>query len=215
MFDPQSSPDDAGPKQARKVVAIIAGKEVVELWHVFLERRDHRERDLNLPPEVETRFVSGRRERSIVYRRQLDRQEWGHFVIRRYQATRMLPWTPSLGLAMLIPGTLLAAGSANQGIMQVPLSLLVLQSALITIGGFLALGSGWRILTQRLRSADGVRLESLGVSSRALGFHDDVVAAEPAPPGYRTGRFIGLLQVEAPIGEWETLEEHTSEVGCR
>ena len=191
-----------------RVVAIVARNEVVELWHIYLRRTDYRERDIDVGKEVRMHEVNGRRQRREVHRRQIERQPWGHFVIHRYQATRMLPWAPSLGLAMLIPGTLLAAGSAKQGIMQVPFSLLVIQTALITLGGLMALSSGWRIVSSRLRSNEGLRLETLGVSSHALGFPAGAFASEPAPGGYRAGRFRGQLEVDAAMGEWEVLQKY-------
>jgi len=212
MFNFKRRSDDASRTQPTRVVAIIAKQQVVELWHIFLQRTDYRERDIDLPVESKTRVVNGRRQRRDVYRRKLARQAWGHFVIKRYQATRMLPWTPALGLTMLIPGTLMAAGTANQGIMQVPLGLLVTQTALITVGGLLAVSSGWRVLTTRIRVNDGVALESLGVSGHALGFPKGVVASEPLPSGYRIGRFKGNLEVDLPVGEWNVVEEHTADV---
>lgn len=202
-----------GPTQSPRVVAIIAKKQIVELWHIYLLRRDYKERDIELPAEIRTCVVNGRQERFKFNRRQLARQQWGHCLIRRYQATRMVPWTPSVGLAMLIPGTLLAAGSANQGIMDVPLSMLIAQSALITIGGLLALGSGWRIVTQRLRFTGDIPLESLGVSGHALGFPNGTVASEQLPGGYRTGRLRGTVEVEVPVGQWNVVEEYTDELG--
>jgi hypothetical protein len=125
----------------------------------------------------------------------------------------MLPWTPSLGLIMLIPGTLLAAGSANQ-IMQAPLWLLIAQSALIIVGSLLALSSGIRML-KRLRPINGLPLESLGVSGRALGFPNGATASEPAPGGFRAARFKGSIEIDIPIGEWQTVEEFTPDMGWR
>jgi hypothetical protein len=202
-----------GSTQPHRIVSIIAKKQIVELWHIYLMRTDHRERDIELPAEIERRVVNGRWERCEVRRRQLAHQEWGHFVIRRYQATRMLPWAPSIGLSMLIPGTLLAAGTANQGIAEAPLTLVILQSALITLGGLLALGSGWRVATQRLAVTGGITLESLGVSGHALGFPSGTVASESLPTGYRPGRLRGTVEVEIPIGEWNVVGEYSSDPG--
>ena len=126
----------------------------------------------------------------------------------------MLPWTPSLGLTMLIPGTLLAAGSANQGIMQVPMWVLIAQSVLIIVGGLLALSSGVRLF-KRLRSINGLPLEALGVSGHALGFPSGAVASDPAPGGYRAARYKGLLEIDIPIGQWQVVEEFTSDMGWR
>src|SRR6476661_8302668 len=183
MSDSKPGPIDGEPTEAHRVVGIVSKAHVLEIWHIHLVRTAYRERDSELPSEVRTRVVNGRRERQRVYRRELARQEWGHFLIRRYQATRMLPWTPSLGLTMLIPGTLLAAGSARQGIMQVPFSLLVMQTALISLGGLMALSSGWRILLSRLRPSEGVSVESLGVSGHAMGFPAATFASETASGG--------------------------------
>lgn len=188
-----------------RLVAIIAKKQVVEVWHIYRERTTYKEREVDFPQTARGRVtVEGRG----VYKRQISRQEWGHFVIRRYHATQIQPWMSSLGLTMLIPGTLLAAGSANQ-VMQVPVGLLVLQFALVTIGGLMALASGWRILARRLISTDGMTLESLGVSSHALGFPKDVTASDPVPSGFRRGRFKGTIHVEVPVGRWEVAEEYT------
>jgi hypothetical protein len=196
-----------------RVVAIVANKQVVEIWQMYLQRTDFREREIELPKELRTRVVRGRRQRNDVYRRQRAQQEWGHFVIRRYRATRMLPWAPGVGLAMLVPGTLLAAGSANQGITHVPMGLLIIQSALISIGGLLALASGWRVLTKPFRFSDGVPLESLGVLGHALGFPSDVVASDNLPVGYRAGRFKGVLEADISLGEWEVVEEYAVDPG--
>jgi|SRR5579863_991850 len=211
----QPKPTDARPIQAPRAVAILSPKRnvVLEVWQIHPQRTSYREREMTLPTEVRTRLVKGRRERCEVYRSQIALQQWGHFIVRRYQATRMLPWTPTVGLALLIPGTLLAAGSANQGIMQVPLSLLVIQSALISVGGLVAISSGWRVLTQRLRTSEGMPLESLGVSGRALGFTSDVVATELLPAGYRPGRYMGQLEVDLRLGEWKIVEEHETDHG--
>ena len=190
-----------------RLVAIIAKKQVVEVWHIYRQRTVYREREVDLPQKVRDRTTA---EGRGVYRRQISRQEWGHFAIRRYQSTQIQPWMSSLGLIMLIPGTLLAAGSANQ-IMQVPIALLVLQCALVTIGGLMALASGWRILVRRFVSSEGVPLESLGVSSHALGFPKDVIASDPVPSGFRRGRFKGTIHVEIPVGRWEVVQEYTIE----
>lgn len=213
MFTSNLSPIAAEQTELPRIVGIVSKTNVLEIWHIHLVRTAFRERESELPPAVRTRLVNGRRERQHVYRRELARQEWGHFLIRRYQATRMLPWTPSLGLIMLIPGTLLAAGSAHQ-IMQVPVWLLIAQSALIIVGSLLALSSGLRLL-KRLRPLDGLPLESLGVSGRALGFPNGATAAEPAPSGFRAARFKGSIEIDIPIGEWETLEEFTPDTGWR
>jgi len=195
-----------GTQQAdtSRLVAIIAKKRVVEVWHIYRERTTFKEREVDFPQTAPGRVMA----EGPVYKRQISRQEWGHFVIRRYYATQIQPWMSSLGLTMLIPGTLLAAGSANQ-VMQVPVGLLVLQFALVTIGGLMALASGWRILARRLISTDGMTLESLGVSSRALGFPKDVTASDPVPGGFRRGRFKGTIHVEIPVGRWELAEEYT------
>jgi len=208
MFRHETDSEDNSVASAPRVVAIVAKNEVIELWHVHLQRTDYRERDIQVAKEVRVREVDGRRQRREVHRRQIERQPWGRFIIHRYQATRMLPWTPSLGLAMLIPGTLLAAGSARQGIMQVPFSLLVIQTALISLGGLMALSSGWRILTSRLRSSDGVPVETFGVSGHALGFPASTFVSEPAPGGFRPGRFRGQLEVDASMGDWEVMQEY-------
>src|SRR6266481_2535811 len=201
MLRPDADSNDAAPAPAPRVMAIVARNEVIELWHIHLQRTDYRERDIEVGREVRVRETDGRRQRREVHLRQIERQPWGHFIIHRYQATRMLPWTPSLGLAMLIPGTLLAAGSARQGIMQIPFSLLVIQTALITLGGLMALSSGWRIVSSRLRSNEGLPIETLGVSGHALGFPAGTFASEPVPGGYRAGRFRGELEVDAAMGE--------------
>jgi hypothetical protein len=200
-------PTDTQYADTSKLVAIIAKKQVVEVWHIYRERTSYREREVDLPQTMRGRMTVGGRG---VYRRQISRQEWGHFVIRRYQATQIQPWMSSLGLTMLIPGTLLAAGSANQ-IMQIPISLLVLQCALVTVGGLMALASGWRILVRRFVSGHGMPLESLGVSGHALGFPQDATAADPVPSGFRRGRFKGTIHVEIPVGQWEVAQEYTIE----
>ena len=209
---PMSSRDaDSGidsVSHSPRVVAIVAKNEVIELWHIHLQRTDYRERDIEVSKEMRVRLVDGRRQRREVHQRQIERQPWGRFIIHRYQATRMLPWTPSLGLAMLIPGTLLAAGSARQGIMQVPFSLLVIQTALISLGGLMALSSGWRIISSRLRFNESLPIETLGVSGHALGFPADSFASEPAPGGYRAGRFRGELEVDAAMGEWAVIQKY-------
>jgi hypothetical protein len=197
----------SGTQQAdtSRLVGIIAKKQVVEVWHIYRERTTYKEREVDFP---QTPRSLDAMEGRCVYKRQISRQEWGHFVIRRYHATQIQPWMSSLGLTMLIPGTLLAAGSANQ-VMQVPIGLLVLQCALVTIGGLMALASGWRILVRRLISTNGMPLESLGVSSHALGFPKDVTASDPIPSGFRRGRFKGTIHVEVPVGRWEVAEEYT------
>jgi len=208
MSQPDESSKDDSATPTLRVVADIAGNEVVELWHLHLQRTDYRERDIEVGKEMRVRLVDGRRQRREVHQRQIERQQWGRFIIHRYQATRMLPWTPSIGLAMLISGTLLAAGSARQGIMQVPLSLLVIQTALISLGGLMALSSGWRIISSRLRSNEGLPIETLGVSGHALGFPAASFASEPAPAGYRAGRFRGELEVDAALGEWAVVQKY-------
>jgi len=197
-------PGDTQQADTSRLVAIIAKKRVVEVWHIYRERTTFKEREVDFPQTAPGRVMA----EGPVYKRQISHQEWGHFVIRRYYATQIQPWMSSLGLTMLIPGTLLAAGSANQ-VMQVPVGLLVLQFALVTIGGLMALASGWRILARRLISTDGMTLESLGVSSHALGFPKDVTASDPVPSGFRRGRFKGTIHVEIPVGRWELAEEYT------
>lgn len=210
MFESQTSLVDDRSTAPPRVVAILAKKQILEVWHIHHLRTDYRERDMELPKQVRSRVVDGRRQRYHVYRRQRALQEWGRFVIRRYQATRMVPWMPSMGLTMLIPGTLLAAGSANQGIMQVPVGILIVQFILITLGGLLAVASGWRIL-RRMSLGGGVPLESLGVSSHALGFPSGVIASEFLPSGFRAGRLKGTIEVEASVGQWNVVEEYEAE----
>jgi len=212
MFESQTSLVDDRSTAPPRVVAIIAKKQILEVWHIHHVRTDYRECDMELPKEVRTRVVDGRRRRYHVYRRQRALQEWGRFIIRRYQATRMVPWMPSMGLTMLIPGTLLAAGSATQGIMQVPVGILIVQFVLITLGGLLAVTSGWRIL-RRMSPSGGVPVESLGVSGHALGFPSGVIASEFVPSGFRAGSFKGLLEVEASVGQWNVVEEHEADGG--
>jgi len=196
-----------------RTVAIVAKNQVIELWHIHRLRSSYKEREVHLPAEIRTRTVNGRREQCELQRRHVSHQEWGRFMIRRYQATRMIPWTPSIGLMMLIPGTLLAAGSANQGIMEVPISLLVLQCALIGAGGMMAIASGWRLLTRQMPSTDGVPVETLGVSGHALGLPNDALVAESLPGGYRASQCKGQLEVDAPVGPWIVVEELTSDLG--
>jgi hypothetical protein len=200
-------PVDINQSDTTRLVAIVTKKQIVEIWQIQRERTNYREREVDLPQEVRGRLVNGRRQRHRTYKRQLLRQEWGYFVIRRYQATQIQPWMSSLGLAMLIPGTLLAAGSANQ-IGHVPVGVLITQFGLVTVGGLMALASGWQLVVRKLISAKGATLESLGVSSQALGFHQDVVASESVPTGFRRGRFKGSIEVELPIGEWEVAQEY-------
>ena len=213
MFNSKPGAIDAEPTEPPRIVGVVSKKHVLEIWHIHLVRTAYRERESELPSEVRTRIVNGRRERQHIYRRERARQEWGRFLIRRYQATRMLPWTRSVGLTLLIPGTLLAAGSANQ-IMQVPVWLLIAQSALIIIGGLLALSSGVRLL-KRWCPTNGMPLETLGVSGHALGFPSGATASEPPPDGFRAGRFKGSIEIDIPIGEWESLEEFTPDLGWR
>jgi len=188
-------------------VAIIDGNEIMEVWHIHHIRTVYKERDLVLPKVVRTRTVSGQRQRYSVYRHQVAHQEWGHFLIRRYQATRLIPWMPSLSMSMLIPGTLLAAGTANSG---APIGLLILQSLLISVGGVMAVASGWRIL-RRLRPGGTIELESLGVSGHALGFPTGVRALDSVPTGFRAGRFRGAIEVESSVGEWQVVAEHEAD----
>ena len=193
-----------------RAVAIIDKSQILEIWHIQLLRTVYKERDLELPKILRSRTINGQRQRYNVYRRQVAHQEWGHFVIRRYQATRLIPWMPSLSMGMLIPGTLLAAGTATNGIMHAPLGLLILQSILVSVGGLLAVASGWRIL-RRLRPGDVIELESLGVSGHALGFPTGVVALDAVPAGFRPGRFKGAIEVEGSMGEWKVVAEHEAD----
>ncbi|HXA05756.1 MAG TPA: hypothetical protein VNY30_12990 [Bryobacteraceae bacterium] len=200
--------EDAAP--SLRAVAIIDKSQILEIWHIQLLRTVYKERDLELPKILRSRTINGQRQRYNVYRRQVAHQEWGHFVIRRYQATRLIPWMPSLSMGMLIPGTLLAAGTATNGIMHAPLGLLILQSILVSVGGLLAVASGWRIL-RRLRPGDVIELESLGVSGHALGFPTGVVALDAVPAGFRPGRFKGAIEVEGSMGEWKVVAEHEAD----
>jgi hypothetical protein len=208
MLDYKASPIGDRPAEGPKVVAILAKNKVVEIWHIHREREDFEERDVELPKEVRTRTMNGHRESYDVHRRQLSRHEWGYFVIRRYKATRMLPGTRSLGLMMLIPGTLLAAGSASQEA-RVSAGMLIIQSALVAIGGLLSVASGWPLLRRLQRCPDGVPLESLGVSGHKLGFPDGALASESLPRGYRPGRFRGELQIDAPVGRWNVVKVYS------
>jgi hypothetical protein len=200
-------PVDIGQTDTSRLVAIATKKQIVEIWQIHRARTNYREREVDLPQEVRGRLVHGQRQRYRTYKRQLFRQQWGHFVIRRYQATQIQPWMSSLGLALLIPGTLLAAGSANQ-FGHVPVGILVTQFSLVTVGGLMALASGSQLLVRKFISAKGAPLESLGVSSQALGFRQDVAACECVPSGFRRGRFRGSIEVELPIGEWEVVQEY-------
>ncbi len=213
MFKRNASSADGAPADDSRMVAIMANNRIIEVWDIHRQRTEYRERETDLPAEIQARVVDGRQERREVHRTQLARQEWGHFIIRRHQATRMLRWAPTIGLTMLIPGTLLAAGSANLGIAQVHLSLLILQCTLITIGGLMAISAGWRVITRRAQPRSGIPLESLGVSSRALGLPNGALVLEPLPVGCRASRFKGDIDVDAPAGSWSVVEEFESDFG--
>jgi len=213
MFKRNASSADGAPADDSRMVAIIANNRIIEGWDIHRQRTEYRERETDLPAEIQARVVDGRQERREVHRTQLARQEWGHFIIRRHQATRMLRWAPTIGLTMLIPGTLLAAGSANLGIAQVHLSLLILQCTLITIGGLMAISAGWRVITRRVQPRSGIPLESLGVSSRALGLPNGALVLEPPPVGCRASQFKGEIEVDAPAGSWTVVEEFNSDFG--
>lgn len=210
---PAPGPVAAKPSPDSRIVTIIQNNRVAEIWQITRTGTTYKEREVDLPKEVLHRAVNGRQLRCDVNRHQIARQEWGSFIIRRYRATRILPWGPAGGLMMLIPGTVLAAGSANRGITQVPLIMLLLAVALITVGGFLTIASGWRILARQAPPTAGVPLESLGVSSRALGLEDPVFASDSIPAGYRLSNCKGLIEIESPIGEWEILKEYSVEAG--
>ncbi len=194
-----------------KLVAIMAKGQIVEVWQILCDRTDFRESEAVVPQEVFGHVVKGRRERQIVQRHQISRQEWGHFLIRRFHAKRTQPWMSSLGLTTLVPGALLAAGSANQGVTTVPLGMLVLQAAMVIMGSLMALTAAWRLVTRRFLSATGQPLESLGVSSHAMGFPSNVIACEGVPSGYGRGRFKGFVEVELPLGDWELVEDQVIE----
>jgi hypothetical protein len=211
MLQNKPSPDNGDESApSLRAVAIVDKNEILEIWIIQQIRTVYKERDLELPKILRTRTINGQRQRYNVYRRQVAHQEWGHFVIRRYQATRLVPWMPSLSIGMLIPGTPLAAGTATTGILNVPVGLLVLQSVLVSVGGVLAVASGWRIL-RRLRPGGVIELESLGVSGHALGFPSGVVALDAVPSGFRAGRFKGSIEVEGSVGEWKVVAEHEAD----
>lgn len=194
-----------------KLVAIMAKGQIVEVWQILCDRTDFRERETVVPQEVFGHVVKGQRERQIVQRHQISHQEWGHFLIRRFHAKRTQPWMSSLGLTTLVPGALLAAGSANQGVTTVPLGMLVLQAAMVIMGSLMALTAAWRLVTRRWLSTTGQPLESLGVSSHAMGFPSNVLACEGVPSGYGRGRFKGFVEVELPLGDWEVVEDQIIE----
>ena len=213
MSKRNASSADGAPADNSRIVAITANNRIIEVWDIHRQRTEYRERQTDLPAEIQARVIDGRQERREVHRTQLARQEWGHFIIRRHQATRILRRAPTIGLTMLIPGTLLAAGSANLGIAQLPLSLLILQFTLIAIGGLTAISAGWRVITRRVQSSNGIPLESLGVSSHALGLPNGALVLEPLPVGCRAARFKGELEVDAPPGSWSVVEEFESDFG--
>jgi hypothetical protein len=194
-----------------KLVAIVANKRVVEVWQILCDRTDYREREMVVPEEIVGHVVHGRRERHVAQRHQISRQEWGHFLIRRFHARRTQPWMSSLGLTTLVPGALLAAGSANQGVATVPIGMLVLQGAMVAMGSLMALTAAWRLIARRWISATGQPLESLGVSGHAMGFPKDALACESVPGGYGRGRFKGFVEVELPLGEWELVQDKVIE----
>src|SRR5579872_7349289 len=88
-----SAPEHSG---SSKLVAIMAKGRIVEVWQILCDRTDFREREAVVPQEVLGHVVKGRRERQIVQRHQTSRQEWGHFLIRRFHAKRTQPWMSSL-----------------------------------------------------------------------------------------------------------------------
>src|ERR1700680_1718184 len=96
--NPVDNDESASPLRA---VAIIEKNQILEIWHIQLRRTVYKERDLELPKILRSRTINGQRQRYNVYRHQVAHQEWGHFVIRRYQATRLVPWLPSMSMGML------------------------------------------------------------------------------------------------------------------
>jgi hypothetical protein len=157
----------AASAEAPRVLAIIDRNRVMEIWKIYRQGTEYRERETDLPKEIRRRLVNGCKEQCEILRTQLAQQEWGQFTIERHHASRIPRLTSPLGLMMLIPGTLLAAGPVS--LADVPALFIVLKSALIVIGSLLALGSGWQTFTTRLLSTGEVPLEALGVSPRALG----------------------------------------------
>ena len=194
-----------------KLVAIMANGRIVEVWQILCDRTDYREREAVVSQEMLGHVVKGRRERQVMQHHQVSRQEWGHFLIRRFHAKRTQPWMSSLGLTTLVPGALLAAESANQGVATVPIGMLVLQGAMVVMGSLMALTAAWRLISRRWFAVTGQPLESLGVSSHAMGFPGDVMACEGVPGGYGRGRFKGFVEVELPLGEWELVDDKVIE----
>jgi hypothetical protein len=91
--------------------------------------------------------------------------------------------------------------------------LVILECALIILGGLLAIGSGWRVVARQLQLAEGLPLESLGVSACALGLSNEVVALEPVPAGYRASRFKSEIEIDLPMGSWTVVEEFETDYG--
>jgi hypothetical protein len=213
MLPERDAQTEAGRVPDSRVLAIVERKRVTEVWHIRRTGTSYKEREIASPKEVYSRMVNGRQQRCDIFQHQLARQEWGRFLVRRYRATRIRPWGPSVGLMMLMAGTIMAAGCTNRQVTNVPLGMLILAVVLITLGGTLTIASGWQILVRRSFSGKGVPLESIGISSHALGFLEPVTASEVLPEGYRPGRFKGRVEIEAPVGEWEIVEEYSTDAG--
>jgi hypothetical protein len=114
-------------------------------------------------------------------------------------------------LATLVPGALLAAGSANHGVDTVPIGMLVLQGAMVIMGSLVALtaargsspGNGSRRQDSRWnRSAYPVM---------PCDFLQASLLANQCPAGYGRGRFKGFVEVELPICDWEMVEDQIIE----
>jgi hypothetical protein len=187
-----------------RVAGIVEKSRVIEIWHIHCDNKIDKELDIDFPKEIQSRTVNGQRERCDVCRHQVARQQWGHFTIKMYEVKRVKPWALILGLATLIPGMLIAVISSFRHFVQIPVTALIAAFVLIAVGSLSTMGSCWRLNT---RVTDIVPIESLGVSTEALGFTNGVTATEAIPAGYKKGHFKGEMEFEAAVGNSEVIEE--------
>ena len=127
----------ASSADAPRVLAIIDCSQIIGIWKIYRQHTEYRERETDLLKEICRRLVNECEEQREILRTQRAQQEWGHFTIERHHASRIPRLMSSIGLMMLIPGTLLAAGSVS--LAEVPALFIVLKSTLIVMGGLLGL----------------------------------------------------------------------------
>ena len=192
-----------------RTIAIIEPDRVLEIWDwILVNPIDAKEREVDLGKTVETRSGERGQECREAFHFERSRQQWGHYAIRRYEAKRTPSRLPYGGIVALLSGVVVIVIAATELWGRVPFAAILAGIALLITGSVLIVLAAKSISVAR-PAYDAVSLESLGIGGKVLGFSPEARAVTAIPVGYMRGVLKHELELDAPTGDWEGVEQYS------